>query len=84
MGTKLLSVIGQGGAQSWQMDNRGQTMLDGKFDYGFALDWMIKDLGIVLERKPSITGRNCRSPARSSTSTANSAPAVMGGWTRRS
>lgn len=47
-GGKLLSVISQGGAQSWQMDNRGQTMLDGKFDYGFALDWMIKDLGIVL------------------------------------
>jgi 3-hydroxyisobutyrate dehydrogenase-like beta-hydroxyacid dehydrogenase len=47
-GSKLLSVISQGGAQSWQMDNRGETMLEGKFDYGFALDWMIKDLGIVL------------------------------------
>jgi 3-hydroxyisobutyrate dehydrogenase-like beta-hydroxyacid dehydrogenase len=47
-GSKLLSVISQGGAQSWQMDNRGATMLAGKFDHGFALDWMIKDLGIVL------------------------------------
>jgi 3-hydroxyisobutyrate dehydrogenase len=47
-GPKLLSVISKGAAQSWQLENRGQTMLDNKFDYGFALDWMIKDLGIVL------------------------------------
>jgi 3-hydroxyisobutyrate dehydrogenase/2-hydroxy-3-oxopropionate reductase len=45
----VLDVIGKGAAQSWQMDNRGPTMLDGKFDFGFAVDWMRKDLGLVLE-----------------------------------
>jgi 3-hydroxyisobutyrate dehydrogenase-like beta-hydroxyacid dehydrogenase len=44
----VLDVIGKGAAQSWQMDNRGRTMLDGKFDFGFAVDWMRKDLGLVL------------------------------------
>ncbi|CAN7510973.1 NAD(P)-dependent oxidoreductase [Variovorax paradoxus] len=45
----VLEVIGKGAAQSWQMDNRGKTMIDGKFDYGFAVDWMRKDLGLVLD-----------------------------------
>ncbi len=45
----VLEVIGKGAAQSWQMDNRGKTMLEGKFDFGFAVDWMRKDLGLVLE-----------------------------------
>ena len=45
----VLDVIGKGAAQSWQMDNRGRTMLEGKFDFGFAVDWMRKDLGLVLE-----------------------------------
>lgn len=45
----VLAVIGKGAAQSWQMDNRGQTMIAGKFDYGFAVDWMRKDLGLVLD-----------------------------------
>jgi 3-hydroxyisobutyrate dehydrogenase len=45
----VLEVIGKGAAQSWQMDNRGPTMLDGKFDFGFAVDWMRKDLGLVLD-----------------------------------
>ena len=45
----MVEVISKGAAQSWQMDNRHETMLDGKFDYGFAVDWMRKDLGIVLE-----------------------------------
>lgn len=45
----VLGVIGKGAAQSWQMDNRGATMVDGKFDFGFAVDWMRKDLGLVLE-----------------------------------
>jgi len=44
-----LDVIGKGAAQSWQMDNRGKTMVEGKFDFGFAVDWMRKDLGLVLE-----------------------------------
>ncbi|MCW5321334.1 NAD(P)-dependent oxidoreductase [Verminephrobacter aporrectodeae subsp. tuberculatae] len=46
---QVLQVIGQGAAQSWQMDNRGQTMIDGRFDFGFAVDWMRKDLGLVLD-----------------------------------
>ncbi len=45
----VLDVIGKGAAQSWQMDNRGPTMLKGEFDFGFAVDWMRKDLGLVLD-----------------------------------
>jgi len=45
----VLAVIGKGAAQSWQMDNRGKTMIEGKFDFGFAVDWMRKDLGLVLD-----------------------------------
>jgi len=45
----VLDVIGKGAAQSWQMDNRGKTMLADKFDFGFAVDWMRKDLGLVLD-----------------------------------
>jgi 3-hydroxyisobutyrate dehydrogenase len=45
----VLDVIGKGAAQSWQMDNRGATMIDDKFDFGFAVDWMRKDLGLVLD-----------------------------------
>ncbi len=44
----VLGVIGKGAAQSWQMDNRGPTMIDDKFDFGFAVDWMRKDLGLCL------------------------------------
>jgi 3-hydroxyisobutyrate dehydrogenase-like beta-hydroxyacid dehydrogenase len=45
----VLDVIGKGAAQSWQMDNRGKTMVDDQFNFGFAVDWMRKDLGLVLE-----------------------------------
>ena len=45
----VLDVIGKGAAQSWQMDNRGKTMAADKFDFGFAVDWMRKDLGLVLD-----------------------------------
>ena len=45
----VLEVIGKGAAQSWQMDNRGTTMVDDRFDFGFAVDWMRKDLGLVLD-----------------------------------
>jgi 3-hydroxyisobutyrate dehydrogenase len=45
----VLDVIGKGAAQSWQMDNRGKTMVADKFDFGFAVDWMRKDLGLVME-----------------------------------
>ncbi|MEY4253863.1 MAG: hypothetical protein RLZZ566_1333 [Pseudomonadota bacterium] len=46
---QVLEVIGKGAAQSWQMDNRGKTMVADKFDFGFAVDWMRKDLGLVLD-----------------------------------
>jgi 3-hydroxyisobutyrate dehydrogenase-like beta-hydroxyacid dehydrogenase len=45
----VLDVIGKGAAQSWQLDNRGKTMVDGQFNFGFAVDWMRKDLGLVLD-----------------------------------
>jgi len=47
--TQVLDVIGKGAAQSWQMDNRGKTMVADKFDFGFAVNWMRKDLGLVLD-----------------------------------
>ena len=45
----VLDTISGGAAQSWQMVNRGKTMVAGEFDFGFALDWMIKDLGICMD-----------------------------------
>jgi 3-hydroxyisobutyrate dehydrogenase len=45
----LVDVIGKGAAQSWQMDNRADTMALGQFDFGFAVDWMRKDLGLALD-----------------------------------
>jgi 3-hydroxyisobutyrate dehydrogenase-like beta-hydroxyacid dehydrogenase len=45
----VVSVISKGAAQSWQMENRWQTMVDGRFDFGFAVDWMRKDLAIVID-----------------------------------
>ncbi len=48
-GRAVVEAISQGAAQSWQMDNRHETMLDGEFDFGFAVEWMRKDLGIALE-----------------------------------
>ena len=46
---KVISAVRGGAAQSWQMENRGATMVQGKFDFGFAVDWMRKDLGIVID-----------------------------------
>lgn len=46
---EVISVISKGAAQSWQMENRHQTMADGKFEFGFAADWMRKDLSICLD-----------------------------------
>jgi len=46
---KVVDVISKGAAQSWQMENRSGTMIDGEFNHGFAVDWMRKDLGICLE-----------------------------------
>jgi 3-hydroxyisobutyrate dehydrogenase len=45
---KLIATISKGAAQSWQMENRYKTMAEGKFDFGFAVDWMRKDLGICM------------------------------------
>lgn len=47
---KVVDVIRQGGAQSWQMDNRAHTMIAAEFDYGFAIDWVCKDLALVCEQ----------------------------------
>ena len=46
---KVVEAISRGAAQSWQMENRWQTMIDGEFDFGFAVDWMRKDLGMALD-----------------------------------
>jgi len=46
---RVISAISQGAAQSWQMENRWQTMVNGEFEFGFAVDWMRKDLGIALD-----------------------------------
>ena len=47
--SRVVEVISQGAAGSWQMDNRAKTMIQGQFDFGFAVDWMRKDLGMALE-----------------------------------
>ncbi len=46
---KVIAAISKGAAQSWQMENRWKTMTEGRFDFGFAVDWMRKDLGLVLD-----------------------------------
>ena len=50
----VFDAISKGAAQSWQMENRAKTMIDGKFDFGFAVDWMRKDLGICLDQARAI------------------------------
>ena len=50
---KVIAAISKGAAQSWQMENRWQTMVDGEFEFGFAVDWMRKDLAIALEEAAS-------------------------------
>lgn len=49
----VYEAISKGAAQSWQMDNRWKTMSEGKFDFGFAVDWVLKDLGLVLDEARS-------------------------------
>jgi 3-hydroxyisobutyrate dehydrogenase len=49
----VIEVISKGAAQSWQMENRYKTMIQDKFDFGFAVDWMRKDLGIAMEEAKS-------------------------------
>lgn len=50
----VVSAISKGAAQSWQMENRAETMINGEFDFGFAVDWMRKDLGIVLDEAKTL------------------------------
>ena len=54
---QVLEVISKGAAQSWQMENRGQTMGRNEFEFGFAVDWMRKDLGLCLEEARRVKGR---------------------------
>ena len=63
---KVMETISKGAAQSWQMDNRWKTMNDGKFDFGFAVDWMRKDLGIIMDEAKR-NGAKHAGDARSST-----------------
>ncbi|MBT3908234.1 MAG: NAD(P)-dependent oxidoreductase, partial [Rhodospirillaceae bacterium] len=51
--TKVIDVISKGAAQSWQMENRAATMIDDEFEFGFAVDWMRKDLGICFQEAKS-------------------------------
>jgi 3-hydroxyisobutyrate dehydrogenase-like beta-hydroxyacid dehydrogenase len=48
-GAQVFDVLSKGAAQSWQMENRASTMLEDQFEFGFAVDWMRKDLGLVLD-----------------------------------
>ncbi len=64
----VIDVISKGAAGSWQMENRYKTMIDNKFDFGFAVDWMRKDLGICLDEARN-NGATCRSPRWSTSST---------------
>lgn len=54
---KVLQVISKGAAQSWQMENRGETMIDDEFEFGFAVDWMRKDMRICLEEARRVGAR---------------------------
>jgi 3-hydroxyisobutyrate dehydrogenase len=58
----VYEAISKGAAQSWQMDNRWKTMAQGKFDFGFAVDWMRKDLGIALHQARSSLRRTAHLP----------------------
>lgn len=53
----VVAAISQGAAGSWQMSNRAATMLEGRYDFGFAVDWMVKDLGYTLEHAASVGAR---------------------------
>jgi len=72
----------QGAAQSWQMDNRGATMIDDRFDFGFAVDWMRKDLGLCMDER-SATAHRCPSPRSSTSSTATCSAWAAHAGTRR-
>ena len=65
----VIDVISKGAAQSWQMENRSPTMLEGHFEFGFAVDWMRKDLGHRASTRRAATARTCRSRRWSTSST---------------
>jgi len=54
---RVHQAISKGAAQSWQLDNRWATMAEGRFDFGFAVDWMRKDLGLALEEAAAVGAR---------------------------
>jgi 3-hydroxyisobutyrate dehydrogenase len=56
-GQRVIEVISKGAAQSWQMQNRGLTMLNGQFDFGFSVDWMRKDLATCMGEAQRIGAR---------------------------
>ena len=66
---QVLATISKGAAQSWQMENRWPTMAAGKFDFGFAVDWMRKDLGDRASTRRGATAPPCRSRPWSTSST---------------
>jgi 3-hydroxyisobutyrate dehydrogenase-like beta-hydroxyacid dehydrogenase len=78
----VLEVIGKGAAQSWQMDNRGPTMIENRFDFGFAVDWMRKDLGMASTKRGA-TAPACRSRRSSTSSTPTCRRRVRAGTTPR-
>ena len=80
---QVVDVIGKGAAQSWQMDNRARTMADGQFDFGFAVDWMRKDLGIVLDEAEPQRRPACRSRRSSTSCTPRSSSVAGSGGTPR-
>ena len=79
----VLDVIGKGAAQSWQMDNRGKTMVADQFDFGFAVDWMRKDLASASPKRGR-TARSCPSPPSSTSSTRGCRQQAAGAATRSS
>ena len=80
---RVLDVISKGAAQSWQMENRGKTMIADKFDFGFAVDWMRKDLVDLPRRGAAQRRRRCRSPRSSTSSTRRCRRAAAAAGTRR-
>src|SRR6185295_2269595 len=79
---RVLDVISKGAAQSWQMENRGKTMIAGKFDFGFAVDWMRKDLAICLTEART-NGARLPVTAVSTSSTRRCKRAAAAAGTRR-
>ena len=79
----VIATISKGAAQSWQMENRYKTMSDGKYDFGFAVDWMRKDLVDLPRRGARATARTFRSPRWSISSTPRCRRWAAGAGTHR-